>query len=152
MFLWGFVFASEPRLLDVVTRRWRELLAVGVAVAIASYVVRLRGGAHPAVRTTLSAYFALTWVFALVGFARARITTSTPLLRYATEAVYPFYIVHQTITVALVYALAPAPLGIAPKLALAAAGTFLGSWLVYEAIRRMPPLRPLFGLKLAREP
>ncbi|HWO21224.1 MAG TPA: acyltransferase family protein [Kofleriaceae bacterium] len=152
MFLWGFVFASERRLLDIVTRRWRELLAVGVAVAVASYVVRARGGAHPAVRTTLSAYFALTWVFALVGLARARIAASTPLLRYATEAVYSFYIVHQTITVALVYVLAPVPLGIAPKLALTAAGTFLGSWLVYEAIRRVPPLRPLFGLKLAREP
>jgi hypothetical protein len=44
------------------------------------------------------------------------------------------------------------PLGILSKLALTAAGTFLGSWLVYEAIRRVPPLRPLFGLKLARDP
>jgi hypothetical protein len=26
------------------------------------------------------------------------------------------------------------------------------SWLVYEAIQRVPPLRPLLGLKLARAP
>ena len=54
--------------------------------------------------------------------------------------------------IALVYALAPASLGIAPKLALVAAGTFLGTWLCYEVIRRIPPLRPLFGLRLARAP
>lgn len=154
IFLWGFVFASERRLLDLVTRRRRELLAAGVAAASAFYAVRAAGqrGVPFSVATAISECFAMTWVLALVGFARAWVTSSSPRLRYATEAVYPFYIIHQTITVALVYALAPVSLGIAPKLALVAAGTFLGTWLAYEAIRRVTPLRPLFGLRLARAP
>ncbi|MBP7620421.1 MAG: hypothetical protein KA745_05615 [Gemmatimonadales bacterium] len=86
-------------------------------------------------------------VLALVGFARAHVVPGGPWLRYATEAVYPFYIVHQTVTVAIVYAVVPAPLGVWPKFGVAAVTTFAGSWLVFEAVRRVPMLRPLFGLK-----
>jgi glucans biosynthesis protein C len=147
-FFWGFVFASERRLLDVVTRRRRELLAAAVAVTAAFYVVRFRGSAPYLVSNAVQGYFAMMWMLAFVGFARAWNPPSTPFLRYATEAVYPFYILHQTITVVLVYELAPVSLGIAPKIAIVAAGTFLGSWLGYELVRRVAPLRPLFGLKL----
>lgn len=150
LYVWGFVFASEPRLLDVVTRRRRELAVAGLAAAVAFYVSWLHGGIPFALREVITGTFSMIWLLALVGFARAWITASSPLLRYATEAVYPFYIIHQTITVALVYALAPVSLGIWPKLAITAAGTFVGTWLLYEVIRRVPPLRPLFGLKLAR--
>jgi surface polysaccharide O-acyltransferase-like enzyme len=156
-FLWGFVFASEPRLLDLVTRRRREFLMVGIAAAATFFSLRASGVAEswsPAARNVVgnvvSGYFGMMWIFALTGYARVWITTSTPALRYATEAVYPFYIVHQTITVALVYWLARLPMGVWPKFALVAAGTFVGSWVFYEAVRRVGPLRPLFGLKAVR--
>jgi hypothetical protein len=62
--------------------------------------------------------------------------------------VYPFYIVHQTITVALVYWTIDWQVGVWPKLAVAIVGTFGGSWLFFEIVRRVKPLRPLFGLKI----
>jgi surface polysaccharide O-acyltransferase-like enzyme len=150
VFLWGFLFASERRLLELVTRRRRELLAAGLAAAVAFYAVRFGSGTRFLISTAITAYFGMMFVLAMVGFARAWITSGSPLLRYTSEAVYPFYIIHQTVTVVLVYALAPVALGLWSKLALVAAGTFLGTWLLYEVIRRVPPLRPLFGLKLAR--
>jgi hypothetical protein len=91
----------------------------------------------------------MAWLFALVGYARVLVKSSTPFLRYATEAVYPFYIIHQTITVALVYWGISWDLGVWPKWFIVAAGTFLGSWVFFEVVRRITPLRPLFGLKLA---
>ncbi len=60
---------------------------------------------------------------------------------------YPFYIVHQTITVAVVYLMLPLSIGVWPKLAVAAGSTFVGSWLIFELVRRVRLLRPLFGLK-----
>jgi glucan biosynthesis protein C len=154
-FLWGFTFASERRLLDVLTRRRREFLAVGIVVAVIFYALRLSGVTETWSLTTrivvgnlVSGYFGLAWIFALIGYARSAITKGTPFLRYATEAVYPFYIIHQTITVALVYWAISWPLGVWPKLAIVAAGTFAGSLVFFEVVRRITPLRPLFGLKL----
>jgi glucan biosynthesis protein C len=88
-------------------------------------------------------------VLAVLGFARAHVQHGGPWLSYANEAVYPFYIVHQTITVAAVYAMLPLTIGVLPKLAIAAVSTFAGSWLIFELVRRVRLLRPLFGLKVA---
>jgi hypothetical protein len=136
-------------------RRRREFLWAGVVIAALFFGIRASGAAQtwtPQTRNVvgnlISGYFGATWIFALVGYARAWIRQPTPALRYATEAVYPFYIGHQTITVALVYALAAWPAGVWPKFSLVALGTFVGSWMFFEAVRRVTPLRPLFGLKL----
>jgi surface polysaccharide O-acyltransferase-like enzyme len=156
VFLWGYLFARDRRLLDVVTARRRELLVVAVAIAVGFFAIRvvllpeLTARARFAVWNVLSAWFAMVWLLAFVGLARAHVTTRSRLLAYATDAVYPFYIVHQTITVTLVFLLLDTDLGVAPKLALVAGGTFAGSWLCYEIVRRVTPLRPLFGLKLRR--
>jgi peptidoglycan/LPS O-acetylase OafA/YrhL len=70
------------------------------------------------------------------------------MLAYANEAVYPFYILHQTITVGLGYALKHSPMGLLPKFLLMAAGTFLIAWVLYEfLVRRIRWIRPLFGMK-----
>jgi len=153
-FYWGFVFASDRRLLDLVTRRRREFLVVGIVVAAIFFTLRATqtGGewsllVQLTVGSVVSGLFGMAWIFTLIGYARTWIVRSTPLLSYATEAVYPFYIFHQTITVALVFSLRDWPVAVGPKLAVVAMGTFLGSWLLFEAVRRVNPLRPLFGLK-----
>jgi hypothetical protein len=154
-FLWGFVFASDVRLLDLLTRRRREMLYAGIATAAIFFTVRATGAtaALPQfwrilVGAVISGYFGMTWIFALVGYARAKLHRDSRSLRYATEAVYPFYIVHQTITVAAAYYVVQWPIGPLAKLATVIAATFIGSAAAVEAIRRLTPLRPLFGLKL----
>lgn len=156
-FLWGFIIASNRGFLDLITRRRREFLIGGIAVAVLFFTARYLGltrawppGARLWFWETVNGYYGMTWIFAMVGYARARITRPTSWLKYATEAVYPFYIFHQTITVALVYCVIPWQAGIAPKMAVVAAGTFAGSWLLFEAVRRVRFLRPLFGLRVAR--
>ncbi|MDX2153166.1 MAG: acyltransferase family protein [Bryobacteraceae bacterium] len=153
-FLWGFVFASDRRLLDVVTRRRREFLVAGIGIAVLFFTLRATqalAGLPPDWRIVagnlVSGYFGMTWIFALLGYARAHFDHGTPALRYATEAVYPFYIVHQTITIAIGYYAIQWQMNLWAKLAIVAAVTFFGSWACYEAVRRIPFARPLFGLK-----
>jgi glucans biosynthesis protein C len=154
-FLWGFVFASNQRLLDVLTRRRRELLYGAIAIAVLFFSLYASGATRnlPAtwrlfIGATVSGYFGGLWIFALVGYARAKLHRDSPRLRYATEAVYPFYIVHQTVTIAAAYYVVQWPLGVLPKLIAVAAATLIGSWGIVEIVRRVTPLRPLFGLKL----
>ncbi len=152
-FLWGFIFASDRRLLDIVTRRRREFLLLGIAIAAAFFSIRATAPALPPVVSLItgnliSGYFGMAWIFALIGYARAKIMKGSAVLRYMNEGVYPFYIIHQTIAVAIVYQVIRWQMGVWPKFAVVAAGTVAGSWLFFEIVRRVTPLRPLFGLRL----
>jgi surface polysaccharide O-acyltransferase-like enzyme len=162
-FLLGFLIASERRFLDLVTRRRFELLLVGLICTTAYYAAVTTGFADRwpvALRSLFGAavggvylptgFLTMSIVLAVLGFARTHLRHGGPLLSYANEAVYPFYIVHQTITVAVVYAILPLTIGVLPKLTIAAGSTFAGSWLIFELVRRVPLLRLLFGLKASR--
>jgi len=89
-------------------------------------------------------------IVAVLGFARHSAPADSRALRYLSAAVFPVYILHQTVTVVLAHNLKPfgipslleGPLLVVATFALCLAG--------YEMIRRIGPLRPLFGLKRLR--
>ena len=88
-----------------------------------------------------------SWILVLFGVAAKWLNRSSPLLSYCNQAVYPFYILHQTITIILGYYFMDWGVGLGIKFTVMSIGTFLGSWVLYEGIRRITWLRPLFGLK-----
>lgn len=140
-FCWGFVFASNEKLLDLVQRRRVEFLCAGIAATALFFT------ATGFARELGSNYMGFAWIMTLVGFARQWVRSDSPSLRYATEAVFPFYIVHQTITVAMVYWIRNWELAVVAKWAIAAFATFAGSAITFEIVRRVALLRPLFGLR-----
>lgn len=88
------------------------------------------------------------WIFVLFAYAAEYLNKPSSSLRYANEAVYPFYILHQTITISLGYYLMHVDMGFIPKFLSMTLGTFGFSLLIYElGIRRRNLIRPLFGLK-----
>ena len=92
------------------------------------------------------------WILTILGFGSKYLRRDSRFLKYANEAVYPFYILHQTITVAAGYYLVNWDAGIPVKFLVLATATFLGSWLLYEfPIKRVNFIRPLFGLKMLKK-
>jgi hypothetical protein len=88
------------------------------------------------------------WILTLFGYAAAYLNKPSQALSYANEAVYPFYILHQTITIAIGFYLMHMDLAFWPKFLLMSAGTFGFALIIYElGIRRWTWVRPLFGLK-----
>jgi surface polysaccharide O-acyltransferase-like enzyme len=153
-FLWGFVICGNGRFFDLIVRKRRELLLFALVMTVLFYGYRLtplRESWTPLQRMSASmlidSYMGFGWILALLGWSRVKLNRDSPLLRYATEAVYPFYIVHQTITIAIAYYMIPWTAPVAVKFPLLAAGTFLGSWAVFEVVRRNPVTRLLFGMK-----
>ena len=66
----------------------------------------------------------------------------------ATEALYPFYMIHQTVTVITVYWLLTWNVPALPAYLLTVLATFGGTALIYAGgVRPWPWVRPLFGLK-----
>ncbi|MCU0438962.1 MAG: acyltransferase family protein [Raineya sp.] len=92
-----------------------------------------------------------SWILIIFGFAAYYLNKPSSTLTYCNEAVYPFYILHQTITVTLGYYLKNASMGLFLKFSLMSLGTFLIAWILYELlIRRIGFIRPFFGLKPAK--
>lgn len=89
-----------------------------------------------------------SWILVLFAYAAQYLNKSSKGLAYANRAVYPFYILHQTITVAIAYYLMDLDWGLLPKAILLIVGTFGISWLIYDLIiLRITWLHPFFGLK-----
>jgi len=87
------------------------------------------------------------WIVTVFGWGHHLLNRPMKWLPYATQAVYPWYILHQTIIVVVAYNLSKLALGPVVEPALVLALTIGGCYAVYEyVIRRIPVLRPLFGV------
>lgn len=91
---------------------------------------------------------AWSWILTLIGYSAVYLNKPSKALSYANEAVYPFFILHQTIMMGLCFYMINIDLGFFPKFFILSIGTFGISWIIYEyGIRRYSWIRPLFGLK-----
>ncbi len=88
-------------------------------------------------------------ILGLIGFARLHLHRDGPTRRYLTEAIFPYYIAHQTIIVLVGHALKRHGLGAGTEFAIILAATVAGCAATYELARRIRWLRPLLGLRPA---
>jgi hypothetical protein len=91
-----------------------------------------------------------TWMalLAIIGWSRVLLDKPLRWLPYCSEAVFSWYILHQTLIVVLAYLLIPMRLGPVIEPVLTVSGTVVGCLVLHELlIRRIALLRPLFGLK-----
>lgn len=86
------------------------------------------------------------WILALCALAMRFLNRDSAALHYANGAVYPYYILHQSLTVSLGYGLVALNMNPWLEPTSIILLTFLGCALGYEIIRRVRSLRWLFGL------
>jgi surface polysaccharide O-acyltransferase-like enzyme len=157
LLLYGaFLFGSSD-LLGALQRQRFFSLAVGVVAYACLYAGYFAGTVRPTIPpetrplfALLSAVNVMAWLFAIIGFARRYLARRPAFLAEATEAVYPFYLIHQTVTVIAVWGLLK--IGAPPVAGFIAAvvATFAGTWLIYAGlVRPWRWIRPLFGMKPA---
>ena len=84
----------------------------------------------------------------LLGFARRWLTADSAVRRYLTNAIFPYYIVHQTAIILVAHELRDSDLPAWLEAGIVIAGTVVTCALTYEIVRRIAVLRPLFGLKV----
>ena len=91
-----------------------------------------------------------SWILVLFGYAAKFLNKKSELLSYANRAVYPFYILHQTITIITAYFLMNLDWGFGLKIGMVLVGTFDGRWIIYDlVIVKTPIIHPLSGLNKA---
>ena len=149
----GFLLLGDERIFATVARHWVWILCLGVVASLA-YIwaePRTDWGDTIAVFTGKKFLYEIgVWcmILGLLGLAQRFFTAGGPVLGYATEAAYPFYILHQTVIVAIAYFVVRWDWPSGLKFAAIAVASFVLSLLIYElAVRRWGPVRFLFGMK-----
>jgi hypothetical protein len=153
VFILGFILAGTRAPWRALERmRWHTLgFAVLGWALFSSYVSLYDDNAPPSMALIGSmrvVYGAEQWlaIAALLGFARRHLNADSPARRYLTTAIFPVYILHQTVIVVVAHSLKPAHLYAPIEALLLVLVTAATCLLGYELIRRVAPLRPLFGV------
>ena len=89
----------------------------------------------------------ITGIFCAFGFGYHYLNQPSARLNYFNEAVYPFYILHQTLIIVIGYHLTAHSLGPIVEPTLLIFLTTIGCFALFELIKRIDVLRFLFGLK-----
>ena len=151
-FLYGFLIGRD-------TAIWAELASmrrITLPLAVTSFVLVLvqrelfvdgSGFWADQARSFIIYFNRWIWIVAVLGWGHHLLNRPMKWLPYATEAVYPWYILHQTITVVAGVYLSKLALGPVVEPLLVLTATLGGCLVLHEyVIRRTPLLRPLFGL------
>lgn len=153
-FLFGFGLARSEPAMAAIRRLWPVAAAIGLAGYAAVLVVAiLWPGNIPAPRWIYPPYGAAhalqQWgvIVALIGVAERFWNHDRPIRATLTEAVFPFYIIHQTVIVVVMYWLLSAGLPGWAEFAILVAATVAGCLAFYFGGRAVPWLRPLIGLR-----
>ena len=154
LFLYGFLLISCGQAFwETAKRHRRRNLYLGIGSFIS--LVVLWQFEDTTLRHFTEAGFKVfnlwTWIFVLFGYAAVYLNKPSKLLRYCNRAVYPFYILHQTLTLIIAYYIRELDWGFWSKAGLLTVGTFGGCLLLYHfAILPLKWVHPFFGLKPKR--
>jgi hypothetical protein len=85
-------------------------------------------------------------ILTVCGFGHRHLNFDSAKRRYLTEAVFPVYILHQTLIVVMAHWMKPINLAPGIEGVFLIVLTFTISFGVFELVRRVAVLRPLFGL------
>ena len=152
LFFIGFILiAMQDKFWTVVEQNKTKYLKCGI-VGFTLFLLIVNNFEDSYIRHFTEAFVMVTtfWSFilAIFGYASKYLNKPSKTLEYCNEAVYPFYILHQTVTVILGYFIMNLDWSFFYKFSLLSIGTFFISWFIYEfLIRRWLLIRPLFGLK-----
>jgi glucans biosynthesis protein C len=85
-------------------------------------------------------------IVTVCGFAHRHLQFDSPRRRYLTQAVFPLYLMHQTVIVVVAHAIKPAEIAAPVEAMILIVLTFVSGFAVFDIARRVPLLRPLFGV------
>lgn len=149
--LYGYVLASMPGAWQWLAhaRKWSLLAGLASFVAlIASFELGIIE--HDSIADGLGAnIFTWLWMMVFLGYGYRYLAFANPLLRWARDASYPIYILHQTVIVVIGYYVIQCPWSPWTKYFAILILSMAACVVLYQAcIRRLAFLRLIFGMKL----
>jgi len=153
IFLYGYIIGRDPGIWSEMARIRRWTLGLAIVAFPGFRLISGWAGEDPSAVQNFALFSAVylnrwLWLLAILGWGYRLLNRPYRWLPYATEAVYPWYILHQSITVVAGYQLSRLALGPVVEPILLISITIGGCLVLHEfVVRRVSWLRPLFGLK-----
>lgn len=148
---YGYVMASMPGVWKWLSayRRW-SLMAGVVSFALLISLFNTGIIQHDSAADWMGAnIFTWFWVMVFLGYGHRHLSFASPLLIWAREASYPFYILHQTVIVVIGYYVIQCPWTPWTKYGVILTLSMGACIVLYEGcIRRFALLRLAFGMKV----
>jgi hypothetical protein len=159
----GYVFAFNQNIWAIINKHRRVFLYLSILSYLCIISYNQLVWMHRDDSVEISIYLELfeialsylnrwLWMLMVLGYASEYLHKNNACLKYFNAAVYPYYILHQSILIVVAYYLTPFQLGGFWESVIVITTTFTGCFIGFEIIRRIKYLRPLFGLKLNANP
>jgi glucan biosynthesis protein C len=161
-YAFGVLLAADPRFLRAIRRTGGMAFLLAAASSALYALMFMSGRVGLADLTTYSPNYILMqtlagldgwlWPQALLAlFSRDWTNRPSAFLRYANEATMPFYVLHQTVIIAVGYYVLAVPATAPQGFAVIAAISLPLTLVIYElSIRRFDPVRVAFGMSPRR--
>lgn len=155
-FVVGLLLAKNQAFWRVLAGTWK-IAAVGAVLLAVSLSTLWQNwdnwfGDIEAIKNIVRAMrplYAWVVIMALLGAGQAYLNKPSAKLTYLTEAIFPYYILHQSLTILIGVYVTGFGLSVWPEFLVVVVGTFGGCFLIHEfIIRRVFFLRPLFGVPM----
>ena len=151
----GYLLASSNQFWDNCERYRKINLSLAVVTSIILFINYYLPNALPKkVGMDAQVYFLLDalqiWstILTIIGFTKKYLNNSSSILQYLNQAVFPFFIIHQTIIVAIGYWIVKLKVSILTKYLLLSICSSIVIYALYEyIIRRTKLTRFLYGMK-----
>lgn len=150
-FVLGYLISDKVSIWQIIIKlRWSSLL--GALICYCTLIVLWSqvslGEWQDHLAGVLATFNQWLWLLAVLGWSAKLLNRPRNWLAYANNCVYPWYILHQTLTIIAAYFLAKFSLGGPIEFVLVLAATIVGCWAITEyVLRRQKLLKFLFGMK-----
>jgi peptidoglycan/LPS O-acetylase OafA/YrhL len=158
-FFYGYLCCRDGRVWSLLEHKRREHLATALLLLVPFYLAyyityKANFFGYDVLYRVPCFVMGWYWVLALIGYGQRYLNPSKPFLRYANEAVYPFYVLHQTVIIFVGYYVIQWHRGVYLNFLVVLLMSFFSTVAIYALlIRPFNPMRFLFGMKpKARSP
>jgi len=162
-FFMGYLVGCFPSVWDLIEKNRRNLLGLAILCIVVINYFRWNQiepwemeNLSPVVRYLAIALLPINswlWILAALGLAKRYLNKPSPILNYMNRAIYPFYILHQTVIIVIGYYVIQVSEGILSKFILISSLSIIFTLAIYEyMIRPYKPMRFLFGVKEEKRP
>jgi glucan biosynthesis protein C len=161
LFVMAYLMATDPRFEEAIERNRLPALLLGILTSLMILRVTAITAGQPAGSGTgsgMDAYYVVVstvwamngwcWVTAILGFGRKHLSFDHKYLKISNELVLPFYILHQSIIVAVAFYVVSLNLIVIEKYLLVILASFPVIMALLYLVSRINLMRFLFGMRL----
>jgi peptidoglycan/LPS O-acetylase OafA/YrhL len=162
-FIAGYILITDERFIQAIRRDLRLHLILGILCTLFFFSTAAGVPVADWMGSRDTPWFYISWIafginswcwtMVMIYVGMRFLNYTNEWLQYSREASYPFFIVHQPVIIFIAFYAVQWDVNLLIKLLVVVIGSFAGSLGLYELlVRRINPVRALFGMKPRREP